>query len=67
MAIIDILKQIEFGELSDEQKTALARLLRRHRQDLRKALAAVERGLQQVAPAQPAKPPTSAASDRKRK
>ena len=67
MAIIDILKQIELGNLSYEQKTELARLLRNHRRNLRKALAAVESGLQQVAPAPPATPPTPAASRRRRR
>ncbi len=67
MAIIDILKQIEFESLSDEQKISLGRLLQKHRRDLRTALAAVERGLQQLAPEPPTRQPPSPAGARKRK
>ena len=62
MAIIDILKQIDFENLNDEQKTALAKLLQKHRRDLRTALDAVETGLQQLAPEPAPKRPRSASA-----
>jgi hypothetical protein len=67
MGVVDILKQIDFAHLSDEERTALTKVLQKHRRDLRTALAAVESGLQQLAPEPAPGRPASAARGRKRK
>jgi hypothetical protein len=69
MGLVDILKQLDFAHMDDEEKAALAKVLQKHQRDLRTALNAVERGLQQLAlaPGAPPARPASPARGRKRK
>ncbi len=56
MAIIDVLKHLDFSKLDDEQRTELVKRLRKHQRDLRSTLKAIETGLQQLEPTPPATP-----------
>jgi SAM-dependent methyltransferase len=60
IAVIDILKLLDSGNLTDKQKTALTRDLQKHRRDLQAALTAVECDLKQLAQPKPSWPATAA-------
>jgi hypothetical protein len=45
MGFIDILKLINFDELTNEQRDKLKKEFETHKEDLRKAIEAVDRGL----------------------
>ena len=49
MALVDVLKHLEFEKLTDEQKSDLTKRFRKYRRDLQTALNAVDHSLELLA------------------
>lgn len=59
MAVIDVLKHLDFSKLNDDQRVELTKRLRKHQRDLQSALKSIETGLDQLEQAAKPTPPAT--------